>query len=113
MKSITTFIKESYNSVSKKNIDMFNKAILKVISENNIDTEAIKKLIKNYDYDTETVFYNLEFPTSWKSNKKAYSDLKTLIDGINEIFNDDAEYKNIDWNDFWAYFKENIFDLLN
>ena len=111
MKSLNCFITEKMN-LSKELIDIFNILVSSIIEKNNIDMESIDKLIKSHDYNTEDIFYNLEFPTTWKDNKKGYSELKFLIENMYQEFEDNSKYKNIDWNEFWNYFKENICDIL-
>lgn len=78
-----------------------------------IDINGIIKLIKSYNYNMGDIFYNLEFPTSWKNNKKSYSDLKFLVDNVSQFFEDNIEYKYMDLNKFWIYFKKNLLVLLN
>lgn len=127
MKNLLDFLKKKKDSsketvnlpdkktsqIDEKDINMFKSAVSQAIFENDVDTEPIKKLIKNYNYDIDTIIYNLEFPSSWRNNKEGFSNLRSIVDGVNQIFNDDPKYKNIDWSDFWSYFQKNILDLLN
>lgn len=126
MKNLLDFLKKKKNSskeivnisdkklsqIDEKTINLFKSAVSQAISENDVDTESIKKLINDYD-DIDTIMYDLEYPSSWKNNKKAFSDLRSIVDGVNQIFNDDPKYKDVDWSDFWIYFQKNILDLLD